>query len=60
MIQSIFRSRFRKDFVSGKNATHIDGVSDKALKSFITQITALKRNIIDNKNRGRSRLQDLF
>lgn len=57
MIQSIFRSRFRKDFVSGKNVTHIDGVSDKALKSFITQITALKKNIIDNKNRGRKAIK---
>lgn len=53
MIQSIFRSKFRKDYVSGKNATHVNGVSDKALKSFITQITDLKKSIIDNKNRGR-------
>ena len=52
MIESMFKGKFKTDFISGRNATHVNGVSQKALKGFINQVTALRNGIYAN-TRGR-------
>lgn len=52
IIEAQIRNKFKSSFLAGKDRTHLDGVSDKALRAFINQAQAIKNNITSS-GRGR-------